>query len=81
MTGTEIHAGLPVDVEQFAALKARKLKKFRKLVHHANVVAVENRLHEILQQKGLGNVTFEVPIVDDIPLNPRTRKFQLIVSD
>ena len=34
----------------------------------------------ILAQKGLGNVDFEVPIVADIPLNPRTRKFQLIVN-
>jgi len=37
------------------------------------------RLREILQQKGLGNVSFEVPIVEEIPLNERTRKFQLIV--
>lgn len=37
------------------------------------------RLREILQQKGLGNVSFEVPIVGEIPLNERTRKFQLIV--
>jgi phenylacetate-CoA ligase len=44
------------------------------------VAAVETRLGEILQQKGLGNVVFEVPIVADIPLNERTRKFQLIVD-
>jgi phenylacetate-CoA ligase len=42
---------------------------------------VKARLAEILEQKGLGNVTFEVPIVADIPLNERTRKFQLIVRD
>jgi phenylacetate-coenzyme A ligase PaaK-like adenylate-forming protein len=41
---------------------------------------VSARLTAILQQKGLGNVTFEVPIVADIPLNERTRKFQLIVA-
>jgi phenylacetate-CoA ligase len=41
---------------------------------------VRARLAEILAQKGLGNVTFEVPIVADIPLNERTRKFQLIVT-
>lgn len=45
------------------------------------IAAVEKRLQEILQQKGLGNVTFEVPIVEDIPVNPITRKFQLIVDD
>ena len=42
---------------------------------------VKARLAEILEQKGLGNVTFEVPIVAEIPLNERTRKFQLIVRD
>jgi phenylacetate-coenzyme A ligase PaaK-like adenylate-forming protein len=41
---------------------------------------VKARLTEILEQKGLGNVTFEVEIVADIPLNERTRKFQLIVA-
>jgi phenylacetate-CoA ligase len=44
------------------------------------MAGVQERLQEILQQKGLGNVTFEVPIVADIPLNERTRKFQLIVQ-
>ena len=42
---------------------------------------VEQRLGEILQQKGLANVRFEVPIVSDIPVNPVTRKFQLIVAN
>lgn len=47
----------------------------------AGVVAgVKGRLREILAQKGLDNVSFEVPVVDEIPLNPRTRKFQLIVD-
>ncbi|NQV68593.1 MAG: hypothetical protein HQ498_01070 [Pseudohongiella sp.] len=45
------------------------------------VIAVEQRLREILLQKGLSNVTFEVPIVEEIPLNQRTRKFQLIVDN
>jgi phenylacetate-CoA ligase len=43
-------------------------------------LGVRTRLAEILAQKGLGNVAFEVPIVADIPLNERTRKFQLIVT-
>jgi phenylacetate-CoA ligase len=47
----------------------------------AAVAGVEARLRQVLQQKGLGNVTFEVPIVADIPLHPRTRKFQLIVDE
>jgi phenylacetate-CoA ligase len=44
------------------------------------VEGVKARLVEILAQKGLSNVTFEVPVVTEIPLNARTRKFQLIVS-
>ena len=46
----------------------------------AAAAGVEARLREILAQKGLSNVTFEVPIVEDIPINERTRKFQLIVA-
>jgi phenylacetate-coenzyme A ligase PaaK-like adenylate-forming protein len=46
----------------------------------AAVVGTTARLREILAQKGLSNVAFEVPIVADIPLNERTRKFQLIIS-
>jgi phenylacetate-CoA ligase len=46
----------------------------------ATTAALTARLQEILRQKGLGNVTFEAPIVDDIPVNARTRKFQLIVD-
>jgi phenylacetate-CoA ligase len=46
----------------------------------AVVAGVTKRLTEILEQKGLGNVRFEVPIVEDIPVNPITRKFQLIVN-
>ena len=41
---------------------------------------VEQRLLDILRQKGLENVHFDVPIVADIPVNPVTRKFQLIVE-
>jgi len=43
--------------------------------------AVATRLQQILQQKGLANVRFETCIVDEIPLNPVTRKFQLIVDN
>jgi phenylacetate-CoA ligase len=46
----------------------------------AAVAGIRARLTEILAQKGLGNVTFDVPIVANIPLNERTRKFQLIVT-
>lgn len=47
----------------------------------AVISAVEQRLREILQQKGLENVNFDVPIVAEIPVNPVTRKFQLIVQN
>jgi phenylacetate-CoA ligase len=60
----------PICVEPQLDLKARA----------AAAAAVEARLREILRQKGLDNVLFEVPIVADIPINERTRKFQLIVQ-
>jgi phenylacetate-CoA ligase len=45
------------------------------------VRAVQARLAEILAQKAMDNVTFEVEAVDAIPLDPRTRKFRLIVDE
>jgi hypothetical protein len=44
------------------------------------VAGVTERLREILAQKRMRNVCFEVRVVDDIPVNARTRKFQLIVD-
>jgi phenylacetate-CoA ligase len=44
------------------------------------VAGIRARLAEILGQKGLSNVAFDVQIVADIPVNARTRKFQLIVT-
>jgi phenylacetate-CoA ligase len=41
---------------------------------------VAERLREILARKRMENVRFDVLAVDDLPLNPRTRKFQLIVD-
>ncbi|CAN5302299.1 hypothetical protein BH11PSE2_BH11PSE2_03030 [soil metagenome] len=46
----------------------------------AAVAGVRSRLTEILAQKGMDNVAFEAPVVDDIPVNARTRKFQLIID-
>jgi phenylacetate-CoA ligase len=42
--------------------------------------ALSQRLRQILNQKLMDNVQFEVVVVEHIPLNPRTRKFQLIVN-
>ncbi|HEX7238009.1 MAG TPA: hypothetical protein VF405_13665, partial [Gammaproteobacteria bacterium] len=42
--------------------------------------AVAARLREILARKHMQNVQFEVILADDLPVNPRTRKFQLIVD-
>jgi phenylacetate-coenzyme A ligase PaaK-like adenylate-forming protein len=42
--------------------------------------AVAERLREILARKRMDNVRFTVATADDIPVNPRTRKFQLIVD-
>jgi phenylacetate-CoA ligase len=46
----------------------------------AALAGVEKRLREILAAKRLDNVQFRVEEVDDLPVNPRTRKFQLIVD-
>lgn len=46
----------------------------------AAVSGVGARLRQILEQKGLGNVSFEIPVVSEIPLDARTRKFKLIVD-
>lgn len=41
---------------------------------------VAQRLREILARKRMDNVRFTVVPTDDLPVNPRTRKFQLIVD-
>jgi len=46
----------------------------------ACVAAVQRRLREILSRKLMDNVQFDVVATDDLPVNPRTRKFQLIVD-
>ncbi|HVY64007.1 MAG TPA: hypothetical protein VHH11_04215 [Gammaproteobacteria bacterium] len=46
----------------------------------AAVEGVARRLREILAHKRMENVRFEVVAADDLPVNPRTRKFQLIVD-
>jgi phenylacetate-CoA ligase len=43
------------------------------------IAATEIRLREILGQKGLDNVQFRVEVVDDIPVDPVTRKFKLVL--
>ena len=44
------------------------------------VEQLQERLKEILAQKKMTQVQFDVRVVDEIPLNPRSRKFQLIVE-
>ena len=46
----------------------------------AAVEGVAKRLREILARKRMENVRFDVVPTDDLPVNPRTRKFQLIVD-
>ncbi|HVS23727.1 MAG TPA: hypothetical protein VMU03_08385, partial [Gammaproteobacteria bacterium] len=46
----------------------------------AAIKAVSDRLREILARKRMDNVRFDVLAVEDLPVNPRTRKFQLIVD-
>lgn len=44
------------------------------------VAEMRQRLSDILQKKLMSNVQFDVLAVDDLPVNPKTRKFQLIVD-
>ncbi|HUL81177.1 MAG TPA: hypothetical protein VL131_03485 [Gammaproteobacteria bacterium] len=46
----------------------------------AAIKGVSDRLREILARKRMDNVRYDVLAVDDLPVNPRTRKFQLIVD-
>jgi len=46
----------------------------------AAVEGVRHRLHDILARKRMDNVRFDVVPTDDLPVNPRTRKFQLILD-
>ena len=46
----------------------------------AAIEDVGQRLREILARKRMDNVHFEVVPTDDLPVNPRTRKFQLILD-
>lgn len=45
------------------------------------VAALEARLNEILAQKAMENVRFDIEVVEQMPLDPRTRKFRLIVDE
>ena len=47
----------------------------------AAVGGVERRLDQILSQKGMANVGYEVKVIERLPLHPSTRKFQLIVDE
>ena len=48
--------------------------------HHAGRNEELTRVCEILARKLMENVQFTVDVVDDLPVNPGTRKFQLIVD-
>ena len=44
------------------------------------ITEVEQRLRSILEQKKMRNVKFQVESVQDLPLNAKSRKFELIVD-
>ncbi len=45
------------------------------------IAATERRLSELLAQKLMENVQFDVLVVEDFPVNEKTGKFQLIVQE
>ena len=45
------------------------------------ITAAEARLKAILAQKEMDNVAFTIAVAQEIPIDPRTRKFKLIVND
>ena len=45
-----------------------------------SLLAVEQRLRSILEQKRMRNVKFKVEVVEVIPLNAKSRKYELIVD-
>ena len=47
----------------------------------AALTATQHRLRELLDQKLMQNVTFDVVAMDDLPVDSRTGKFKLIVDD
>ena len=49
--------------------------------HAAAVADITQRLRVLLAEKDMQNVGFEVQSVGELPLNPRTRKFDLIVDE
>jgi hypothetical protein len=46
----------------------------------AALATLSARLRELLNQKLMNNVQFEIVVTEQIALNPRTRKFQLITN-
>jgi phenylacetate-coenzyme A ligase PaaK-like adenylate-forming protein len=46
----------------------------------AAVNGMDHRLRQVLDQKLMNNVTFDVIATDDLPVNPKTRKFNLIID-
>lgn len=56
-------------------------RQLRPEQREAAVADTKQRLLEILDQKHMSNVDFEITVVDDLPVNRRTRKFQMIVDE
>ena len=44
------------------------------------MAGLRTRLAEILRHKRMDNVAFDIVVVDDLPVDPKTRKFRLIVD-
>jgi len=71
-------------LEKLQVIQTQKNKFLMKVIIHGNreeiVSAIRRRMKEILEGKGLERVVnFEVEVADEIPIDPRTGKFKLII--
>jgi len=71
-------------LEKLQVIQTEKNKLLMKVIIHGNkediIAAIRRRMTEILEGKGLEEVvSFEVEVADEIPIDPRTGKFKLVI--
>ena len=71
-------------LEKLQVIQTEQNKLLMRVIIHGNreevVSAIGRRMKEILEGKGLEDVVnFEVEVADEIPIDPRTGKFKLVI--